>query len=189
LCLHFANTVDWTDEGEPIPDTDALTEADSLERWGRRLGLPAAAAPPGSAAPPALAAGRDFRAAVYALLSTVADGDPAPPAALAVLHDIYAEAVVKGRLVPRDGAFVLEWAAGSRSVLYAVAADAAALLADPALLARLHRCPGRNCGWLFLDTSGRRRWCSMDTCGSRAKMRRMYARRRQLEDPQLEREV
>ena len=30
---------------------------------------------------------------------------------------------------------------------------------------------------LFLDTSGRRRWCSMDTCGSRAKMRAMYARR------------
>jgi predicted RNA-binding Zn ribbon-like protein len=59
-----------------------------------------------------------------------------------------------------------------------VAADAVALLADAQLLARVHRCPGRNCGWLFLDTSGRRRWCSMATCGSRAKMRAMYARRR-----------
>jgi predicted RNA-binding Zn ribbon-like protein len=45
-------------------------------------------------------------------------------------------------------------------------------------LARVRRCPGRDCGWLFLDASGRRRWCSMTTCGSREKMRRMYARRR-----------
>ena len=41
--------------------------------------------------------------------------------------------------------------------------------------------PGRRCGWLFLDTSGRRRWCSMTTCGSRVKMRRLYERRRQAE--------
>jgi predicted RNA-binding Zn ribbon-like protein len=59
-----------------------------------------------------------------------------------------------------------------------VAADAVALLADPAVLARLKRCPGRDCGWLFLDASGRRRWCSMDSCGSREKMRRLYARRK-----------
>jgi predicted RNA-binding Zn ribbon-like protein len=57
-------------------------------------------------------------------------------------------------------------------------ADAVALLADPERLARVRQCPGRNCGWVFLDVSGRRHWCSMATCGSRAKMRRMYARRR-----------
>jgi predicted RNA-binding Zn ribbon-like protein len=33
-------------------------------------------------------------------------------------------------------------------------------------------CPGHNCGWLFLDRSGRRRWCLMATCGNRAKARR-----------------
>ena len=35
-----------------------------------------------------------------------------------------------------------------------------------------------DCGWLFLDTSrsGRRRWCSMQSCGNRAKARRFYAR-------------
>ena len=52
-------------------------------------------------------------------------------------------------------------------------------LDDPERLARVHRCPGPACGWLFLDTSGRRRWCSMSTCGSRVKMRRLYARQRQ----------
>jgi predicted RNA-binding Zn ribbon-like protein len=63
-------------------------------------------------------------------------------------------------------------------VRFAVAVDAIALLGDPARLSRVRACPGRNCGWLFLDTSGRRRWCSMETCGSREKMRRMYERRR-----------
>ncbi|TIU06903.1 MAG: CGNR zinc finger domain-containing protein, partial [Mesorhizobium sp.] len=33
-------------------------------------------------------------------------------------------------------------------------------------------CP--RCGWLFLDTSrgGKRRWCSMRTCGNREKVSR-----------------
>jgi predicted RNA-binding Zn ribbon-like protein len=63
-------------------------------------------------------------------------------------------------------------------LLDATHAEAVALLGDPQRLRRVRVCPGRNCGWLFLDSSGRRRWCSMDTCGSREKMRRMYERRR-----------
>ena len=39
-------------------------------------------------------------------------------------------------------------------------------------------CPGRGCGWLFLDPTGRRRWCSMATCGNREKQRRHAARAR-----------
>ena len=93
----------------------------------------------------------------------------------------HAEAAGAARLAPADdGAWRLTWpAAEPRAVRFAVAVDAMALLADPARLARVHRCPGPACGWLFLDTSGRRRWCSMSTCGSRVKMRRLYARRRQ----------
>jgi len=59
----------------------------------------------------------------------------------------------------------------------AVAADAVRLLDDPGRLGRVTACPGRLCGWLFINASGRRRWCSMSACGSREKMRRMYARR------------
>jgi len=39
-------------------------------------------------------------------------------------------------------------------------------------------CPGRQCGWVFLDPRGRRRWCSMATCGNRAKQRRHAERAR-----------
>jgi predicted RNA-binding Zn ribbon-like protein len=40
------------------------------------------------------------------------------------------------------------------------------------------QCAGEGCGWLFLDTSRNhlRRWCTMDECGNRAKMRRRYER-------------
>jgi predicted RNA-binding Zn ribbon-like protein len=46
--------------------------------------------------------------------------------------------------------------------------------------ARIHECAGPGCGWLFLDTSRnrRRRWCTMQGCGNRAKARRFYERAR-----------
>jgi predicted RNA-binding Zn ribbon-like protein len=69
-----------------------------------------------------------------------------------------------------------------KTIRYAVATDAIALLQDSGCLTRISRCPGRDCGWLFLNTSGRRRWCSMSTCGSREKMRRLYQRRTQHTD-------
>ena len=38
---------------------------------------------------------------------------------------------------------------------------------------RLKSCPGHLCGWAFYDrsASGRSRWCSMQVCGARSKMR------------------
>jgi predicted RNA-binding Zn ribbon-like protein len=43
---------------------------------------------------------------------------------------------------------------------------------------KIKECP--NCGWLFIDTSknGRRRWCSMDTCGSMVKSLDYYYRKK-----------
>ena len=40
------------------------------------------------------------------------------------------------------------------------------------------QCRGQPCGWLYLDPSPtrRRRWCSMEDCGNRAKVRRFRAR-------------
>ena len=45
-------------------------------------------------------------------------------------------------------------------------------------LDRVRECDGARCTWLFLDQSRNRsrRWCSMETCGNRAKARRHYRR-------------
>jgi predicted RNA-binding Zn ribbon-like protein len=178
LCLDFANSVDWSDEETELEAwTDALRSPSDLARWGRRVGVLGARARPDE---PELAAARELRAALHRIFSAVARDEKPRSADLALLAAVHAEAAAVGRLAPDDGALRLRWAAGERrGVRFAVARDALALLADPQRLARVHRCPGRGCGWLFLDTSGRRRWCSMETCGSRAKMRRLYERRRE----------
>ncbi|MBE2319767.1 CGNR zinc finger domain-containing protein [Solirubrobacter sp. CPCC 204708] len=130
--------------------------------------------------PEELELARGLRHALHSIFSALARDEAPDQYSLARLRFAYAQAVAAGTLVRQpDGGFGLEWSSEeTRRVRFAVAADAVALLADPARIARLHRCPGRDCGWVFLDTSGRRRWCSMQTCGSREKMRRMYARKR-----------
>ncbi|MDA0138750.1 CGNR zinc finger domain-containing protein [Solirubrobacter deserti] len=175
LSLDFANSADWTAAEELIEAQDVLLEPDSLERWGARMGV---AGRPGG--PEELELARGLRHALHSIFSALARDEAPDQYSLARLRFAYAQAVAAGTLVRQpDGGFGLEWSSEeTRRVRFAVAADAVALLADPARIARLHRCPGRDCGWVFLDTSGRRRWCSMQTCGSREKMRRMYARKR-----------
>ncbi|MGY0232404.1 CGNR zinc finger domain-containing protein [Longispora urticae] len=60
-------------------------------------------------------------------------------------------------------------------VLGAVAREAVALVADPT---RLRECGAPDCRLLFLDTSrsANRRWCSMERCGNRNKVRNYRTR-------------
>jgi len=207
LSLDFANSADWTQAGDAIEDAlvepDSLIRwgrrvgvlargvdaaAGGVEAPGvdaaaggvEARGVDAAAgsieAAGGVAAE--LAAARELRPVLRAVLIAAAHGETPDPAARDLLMRTYADAVAAAHLAPRDGAHVLDWPDDEpRKVRFAVTADAIALLADADRLARVHVCPGRNCGWLFLNKSGRQRWCSMATCGSRAKMRAMYARR------------
>ena len=47
---------------------------------------------------------------------------------------------------------------------------------------RVRACLGNDCDWLFIDRSRnhQRRWCSMDECGNRAKMRRRRERQKRM---------
>lgn len=60
-----------------------------------------------------------------------------------------------------------------------IAADIATACADGSWQ-RLKACEAENCQWAFYDRSpaGRGRWCSMQVCGSRAKMRAYRDRQR-----------
>jgi predicted RNA-binding Zn ribbon-like protein len=59
----------------------------------------------------------------------------------------------------------------------AIAWAMASFLTSP-LATPVGRCPGRECGWLFLNPRRSRRWCLMATCGNREKARRHAARQR-----------
>ena len=175
LCLDFANSVDWSLEGEPVKDEVLKTPAD-LRRWARRLTLGNSATPDNGE----LARALELRAALHHAFAAIAHGDEPAPKHLATIATHHTEATAAARIKRGDdSAYHLDWPRSDpRRTRFAVVADAATLLADAERVKRLRHCPGHDCGWLFLDLSGRRRWCSMDTCGSRAKMRRLYERRR-----------
>jgi predicted RNA-binding Zn ribbon-like protein len=78
---------------------------------------------------------------------------------------------------PAGGGFALTWEGDHlERPLWPIAVAAVDLLRSGPL-DRLKAC--EECPWLFLDTSRNRsrRWCSMDDCGSRRKMRRYRERR------------
>jgi predicted RNA-binding Zn ribbon-like protein len=176
LSLDYANTVEWSSEDE---HTDVLRTGDMLDRWGRRLGLLSDEAE--SASEAELRRARVLRDALYRLFSSISRDQEPARRDLDVLMSNYIEAVKHASLLAGENLYELDWPRRDpRAIRYAVAADAIALLQDPSRMKRVSRCPGRGCGWLFLNTSGRRRWCSMSTCGSRDKMRRLHQRRTQL---------
>lgn len=180
LCLDFANSVSWSPEAEHVdPErTDVVSSAAMLVRWGLRMGLLGDDAKVASVAE--LRRARALRDAVYRLFGAISRHEEPAASEVNLLIRNYDEAVNKGFLVMRDGVYQLDWPAEHPCrIRYAVASDAIMLLRDPDRLKRVSRCPGRDCGWLFLNLSGRRRWCSMSTCGSREKMRRLHQRRRQ----------
>ncbi len=94
----------------------------------------------------------------------------------AELHNTFAHLTLEA-----DGGYRWHWDDDRQleAPIWPIVRDVAELLTTPESR-RMKRCPGIDCGWLFLDRSKNRsrRWCSMDTCGSRDKMRRLHARRR-----------
>jgi predicted RNA-binding Zn ribbon-like protein len=122
-----------------------------------------------------------LRETLYRIFIAVAERHVPSSEDLVALHDAYAEVVTSAHLVATPDGIVWRWPAASdalEKMLAPIIRSAVELLISPEAQ-RMKVCPGLgDCGWLFLDASksGRRRWCSMRSCGSRAKMRRYYAR-------------
>jgi predicted RNA-binding Zn ribbon-like protein len=134
------------------------------------------------AAAAVLARALDLREALHEIFATSAARAPAPPGGIAHLNGVLREAMAAARLRPMATGFAWDWRAtppGLDRMLWPLARGAAELLVSPAL-ARVKKCPGRHCGWLFFDATknGRRRWCDMRVCGSRDKARRHHHRKR-----------
>ncbi|MGE5123146.1 MAG: CGNR zinc finger domain-containing protein, partial [Acidobacteriaceae bacterium] len=121
------------------------------------------------------------REAIYHIFSHRYAGKPIPKSALALLNRLVREAMAHRQLVQSGDEFHWSWtpdAEGINLVLWSVAFAAAHLLASP-MASRVRECEDdRGCGYLFVDMSKNhsRRWCSMESCGNRAKARRHYSR-------------
>jgi predicted RNA-binding Zn ribbon-like protein len=113
-----------------------------------------------------LRAAKRFRGHLFRVLTQDA---PDPSDATAV-NRVVADAVAGSELVRgADGRLAWQPGPGPLQPLHGFALAAAELVAGGAK--GVGRCPGLGCGWLFLDPSGRRRWCIMAVCGNRAKAR------------------
>lgn len=158
---------------------ECLVEPGDLAEWLRRTGLAPADATV-VASPRQLAAARELREAIDAVLRAVVAGEPAPAESVTAIDGIVRTHAPVPRLAVRDGAPELTAVAPDDPVdaaLGSLAADAARVLGTRER-DRLRICAADDCSARFLDRSpaGRRRWCSMGGCGNRAKVRRHRGR-------------
>ena len=178
--LELCNTVAGWNEDEPF---DYLVGYEELARLVGHLGLLDHAAVDGlvarGAAAPAAAAQvlrrtRDLRAATYAIVAgTPTDDD------WTLVGRAARAAALAGSLGPGQTSLAT-WRhdpgeVGLATPLHLLAWQVHELLtATPAVTVGC--CPGRDCGWVFVNR-GNRRWCVMATCGNRETARRHAARR------------
>ena len=149
---------------------ERLRTPEDLERWAELAGLGTISANAADLEP-----ARVLREALYALtMSALERGQTAPrPADVELVNSWAAQETAKPALSIRSGKL---HRAGPEvtvsAVLAAVARDGIELLTGPEA-ASIRECEDSTCTLLFVDTSRgrRRRWCSMNSCGARAKMR------------------
>lgn len=177
--LDFCNTLAGWNAAEP---REYLLSYDHLVVWAREASLVDAgaatslrkrAAREPDAATLVLERARDFRGALYA----ASTGDIAAWRDVAELASAAAGAAELRRDAPPGDRWAIPERAGLDLPLLELGRAAGDLLASTDLRA-IRACPGHDCGWLFLDPRGRRRWCTMAVCGNRAKARRHAAKAR-----------
>jgi predicted RNA-binding Zn ribbon-like protein len=158
---------------------ETLTSPDDLSQWLVRAGV---MPEPRRVTHSDLEDARELREAIDALVVAAVDGAPAPRRAVTVVDRWLVHAGTRPQLVrAEDGELALAErgpADSPRRALGMVALDAATLLGTPEERDRMRICASQTCSARFYDRSpaGRRRWCSMRTCGNEAKARRHRAR-------------
>ncbi|MEX1310411.1 MAG: ABATE domain-containing protein [Candidatus Sulfomarinibacteraceae bacterium] len=182
LCLDFANTCG----DRPLCSEEKLGTVKDLVDWGAAAGLVSteetdrflATGGGDEAVREAVA----LREAIYSVCSSLARGGVPHRRDLAMINSTLRAALPNLELGVRGSGCCWRWSDASTAsdrIIWPVARSAADLLTSDTV-ELLRECAGEGCSWLFLDRSRnhRRKWCSMSSCGNRAKARRHYARTR-----------
>jgi predicted RNA-binding Zn ribbon-like protein len=100
------------------------------------------------------------------------------PSDLEQLKQSFKNAFAQRHLEPAQTGYAWAWDDLSlERPLWPIILNASELLVS-GLSEHVHLCPGHECGWVILD-AGRgkpRRWCAMDLCGNRSKVKGFRAR-------------
>jgi predicted RNA-binding Zn ribbon-like protein len=187
LCLNFTNTT--SGRGTAMRQ-EHLRQWEHLLAWAEHAGVidrpyrQALQRSSRSAGDETLRRALELREALYDLFRAVIAAEGAPASSsLRPLNRTLSEAMAAADIHPAAEGFIWGWPDDEphpMRILWSIARSAAELLTGSDL-DRVKFCPGHGCGWLFLDKTrnGKRRWCEMEVCGSRAKMRRYHQRRRE----------
>ncbi len=176
LCLELLTT------GGPGPYRcfEVLHQPADLARWAERSRL--TPTPVLEISDTEVADARRLRDALFrAAVAHTCDEHPEPDD-LATIN----EAATHPPLAPAIGPSGQRRWAGTPSgthLLATVARDAVDLLTGP-FVHRIRTCAADNCQLVYVDTSrpGRRRWCSMERCGNRHKVRALRTRHSDSDD-------
>jgi len=189
LCLDFANT--WGNQSDPA--SDRLRDYASLLAFARQTGqltapvgagLARAASTAPDEAARVVALAKKLRQVIYRCFSRRASCEEVAATDVGHINSILGEALSRRRLQQTNGGLVWTWTEGDtgdlRTPIWPIVESAATLLTSDRI-DRVRECQADDCNWLFLDSSrgGTRRWCSMQSCGNRAKARRHYHRRKE----------
>jgi predicted RNA-binding Zn ribbon-like protein len=164
VCLDFIRTLRYRGAATAVEE---LADPSALASWIQQFGP--GAGPFASVDNGQVERARELREAIYELIRSVRGGEPCISCARERINDAAASPVPAPGLQPTGR---LRWHADDpvAATLALVARDALDLATSGAA-ARIRECAGGDCQALFLDHSrpGVRRWCSMGTCGNRAK--------------------
>ena len=187
LALDFANTVDWHASGQPGELLNSYTD---LVNWALDCALlspddahslTAEAERHPNAAVNALKNAIALRESIYRIFYAVAHGEQPNGEDLDALKRTWGQAVETAEIALHNDSFTWKWDRGQpdlEQMLWPVSGAAIDLLLSNRL-SQVGQCADdRGCGLLFIDTSRNhsRQWCSMDSCGNRAKAQRHYQR-------------
>ncbi|MFI5891051.1 CGNR zinc finger domain-containing protein [Actinoplanes sp. NPDC051513] len=172
VCLDFAHT---GGEGQ-YAKFETLHQPGALAEWLAQPPLAAVLTVPATARD--LTAAKALRQAIWETAHARAAGRPLPAAAVAIIN----RAAAAAPLIPElaTGGATARWAPPVRATqaMSTLAREMVELLSGP-LSGRIRECDGDNCPMVFVDSSrpGARRWCAMERCGNRHKLRALRARR------------
>jgi predicted RNA-binding Zn ribbon-like protein len=121
----------------------------------------------------------ELREAIFRIVAAARGAQPPDLADLELVNEWARQPTPSPQLDQRL-ALSLSGPDACRAALAQLARAAVELVAGPDLR-RIDNCANPSCSLMFIDHSrpGRRRWCSMERCGNRAKTTRYRQRRRQ----------
>jgi predicted RNA-binding Zn ribbon-like protein len=185
LVLDFTNTAEFHASDDPDEMLETYPKlvswaqaADLLTRKESRAMLIEAEQNPKFAAR-SLRKAIDLRERIYSILTSAAQGGSPSEADLNGFNQHLSSALLHSKIASSGDIFSWSWDEAqdpSDRIIWTLAREAANLITSGEIK-RVGECADdRGCGYLFIDTSRNhsRRWCSMESCGNRAKAQRHY---------------